>query len=49
MAITNSGLAAGIDKYEMITIVHKSHQYHAEGAVVIHEFGPTVRRDQINI
>jgi hypothetical protein len=45
MAITNSALATGIDKYEMIIIVHKSDQYHAEGAIAIREFGPTIRRD----
>jgi len=49
MAIIYSALATGIDIYEMISIVYKCHQYHAEGAVVIHEFGTTVRSDSINI
>ena len=44
MAITYSALATDIDKYEMIIIVNKSHQHHTEGAIVIHEFGPTLRR-----
>jgi len=45
MAIIYSAMAAGIDKYEMMSIVYKCHHYHAEGAIVIHEFGTTVRSD----